>query len=299
MSKIKRAKKLRNIKVKARASTTVFTLFGAFIVPRGGEVWIGSLIRLMKPLGLSANAIRLVLSRMSKRGWLAHSKIGRRSYYTLTKKGNTEMLAGKHWALDKERKPWDKKWRLVVYTVPEIMRHVRDSIRKYLSCSGCGSLGGSLWISPYDHHEELIAFLEKINASHYVEMFEAHYTGMDSEKDLARKVWNITKLEKHYTDFVDRYSSILAEYKTRIEKKELIEPELCFAQRFRVTAEFINIALRDSMLPIELLPADWAGLRAKRIYNEFWNLLTPEVNKFVDSVLRDSNVVNKRTKRGG
>ncbi|MCK4226119.1 hypothetical protein KAX29_04425, partial [candidate division WOR-3 bacterium] len=64
MSKIKR-NKIKQHKAKAvRIPTIIFTLFGSYIIHREGEIWVGSLIKLLKPFVLSENAIRLALSRM-------------------------------------------------------------------------------------------------------------------------------------------------------------------------------------------------------------------------------------------
>ncbi|MEE8597003.1 MAG: hypothetical protein V3T09_04255 [bacterium] len=42
------------------------------------------------------------------------------------------MLRGQHWALEKEYKPWDKKWRLLTYNIPEKSRRLRDTLREKL-----------------------------------------------------------------------------------------------------------------------------------------------------------------------
>ena len=46
------------------AQDMVFTLYGDYIRYRGGEIWTGSLIQLLKHLGMSEQAVRSVLSRM-------------------------------------------------------------------------------------------------------------------------------------------------------------------------------------------------------------------------------------------
>lgn len=294
MSKEKRTLKIRHKKVRARTATIIFTLFGAFIMPRGGRISVRGLIRLIKPLGLSENAIRLALSRMSKRGWIRGHKKGRKSYYSLSKEGNKEMLAGKHWALDKEARPWDGQWRLLSYDIPEHVRHLRDILRQELHCLGYGSLGGSLWISPYDHRKTLMKFFNKTKVRPYVEIFKAQYSGPQTNQILAQKAWNIHKLENRYQKFVRDYSMLLLACKKTIIEGGKINQEECFALRFRVTAEFINIALDDPLLPQELLPTDWVGRRAKEIYLKFWKLLTPQVNKFIDSVFQDEHTVKKK-----
>ena len=299
MSKIKRHIKIRNKRSKARSATIIFTLFGGFITPRGGEIWVSSLIKLIKPLGLSENAIRLALFRMSKQGLIYLRKIGRESYCSLTKKGNEWMLGGQHWALEKEYKPWDKKWRLLTYNIPEKSRRLRDALREKLRAIGYGSLGGSLWITPYDLKKELAWLFDKVKVAEYVETFEAKYTGLRDSQKLAAQAWDIQGLRKQYMNFLRKYSLLLAAHKEKIKKKKVIDPEECFAQRFQVTAEFIDIALNDPMLPLELLPANWAGLKARKICLEYWKYLTPEVNKFVDSILKPRKTLKKSCKTKG
>ena len=280
----------------AKTSTVIFTLFGGYINHRGGEVWVGSLIKLLKPFGLSENAIRLALSRMSKQELIHRSKIGRESYYSLTKKGNSWMLYGKHRTLERENKKWNKKWMLLTYNIPEKLRHLRDNLRRELQAMGYGSLGSSLWISPYDLMEELNKISDKLKVAKYIETFEARYTGLHEDLKLTAKAWDIMELEKLYKKFLKKYSHLLSKLKEKVEKKHTIDSGECFARRFRVTAEFIDIALDDPMLPLELLPADWAGLEAREICFEYRKLLGQEAEKFVDMVFRDSKTISGKTR---
>jgi phenylacetic acid degradation operon negative regulatory protein len=48
----------------------VFTLYGDYLRHRGGKAWTGSLIELLGLFGLSEQAVRSTLSRMSRKGWL-------------------------------------------------------------------------------------------------------------------------------------------------------------------------------------------------------------------------------------
>ncbi|MEW6455574.1 MAG: PaaX family transcriptional regulator C-terminal domain-containing protein [Acidobacteriota bacterium] len=280
-----------------RTLTIIFTLFGGYIMPRGGEIWVSSLIKLLKPFNLSETAVRLALSRMAKQGLIQSRKIGRQSYYSLSEKGKEWMLKGKHRALEREPKPWDKKWRLLVYTIPEELRSLRDTLRDELRRLGYGSLGSSLWISPYDFKEELERIFDKLKVAEYVETFEAKYTGFREEQELISKVWDIRGLERCYKEFYNQYASLLAAHKRKIERKEAVDPGECFVQRFRLTVEFIDIAMDDPMLPLELLPVNWAGSKAKKIYLEYRELLTSEANKFFDSVFESSKILRRSAKR--
>jgi len=86
-----------------RAQDLVFTLYGEYLLHREEPVWVGSLISLLQPLGLSEGAVRTVLSRMARKGWLAGQRMGRNSFYTLAPKGRR--------LLDRIFHPsWDEAW---------------------------------------------------------------------------------------------------------------------------------------------------------------------------------------------
>jgi len=297
MSKVKRKIKKEHIKRKIRTITIILTLFGSYVNPRGGKVWVGSLIKLLEPFGLSSNAIRLALSRMSKQNLIRSQKIDRKSYYSLTAKGNQWMLYGQRWTLEKECRPWDKKWRLLVYNIPEESRYLRDTLREELKGMGFGNLSSSLWISPFNFKEKMAKLFGKIKVTGYVETFEAKYTGLVEGRELAARAWDIKGLEERYRSFIGKYSPIFVRHKERIKRNETIDLGKCFAGRFRVTAEYIGIALYDPMLPLELLPDDWAGITAENICLEYRKLLAPEANKFVDLIFRDNKIVKKSIKK--
>src|SRR3989304_5713383 len=53
-----------------RTQFLIFTLFGEYIVPRGGGAWTAGLLNLLRVLGVSERAARSTLSRMSQKSWL-------------------------------------------------------------------------------------------------------------------------------------------------------------------------------------------------------------------------------------
>ena len=71
-----------------RAATPrlIFTLYGDMVHrPAGdGSLWIGGLVRLMAPFGISEAAVRQAVSRMSRQGWLAARRQGKRAFYAVT-----------------------------------------------------------------------------------------------------------------------------------------------------------------------------------------------------------------------
>ncbi len=247
----------------ARTLTIIFTLFGAYINRHGGEIWTGSLIKLLEPFGMSETAVRLALSRMSEQGLIQRRRIGRQSFYALTEKGQQWMHAGKRRGLEREPRAWDGKWRLLAYNIPEKRRPLRDALREELRRLGYGNLTSALWISPYDLSKELEELLEKLKVQEYVEVFEAEYRG--EGRELAAKAWDIAGLEKQYRVFLDKYAPALAEHQRKLKAGKEIDCGECFAQRFRLMTEFIDIAMGDPMLPPELLPPDESKSGLRRV----------------------------------
>ena len=68
----------------SRMQETIFTLYGDYIRHRGGEAWTGNLIELLGLFGVSGQAVRSTLSRMSRKGWLEGREASRFSFYSLT-----------------------------------------------------------------------------------------------------------------------------------------------------------------------------------------------------------------------
>ncbi len=56
-------------------------------------------------------------------------------------------------------KTWDKKWRVLIFDIPEYRKSLRDKIRKELTKINFARVQDSVWIFPYDC-EELVALLK-------------------------------------------------------------------------------------------------------------------------------------------
>lgn len=77
-----------------RAGSLIITIYGDAIVPRGGTVWLGSLMKLVEPMGISQRLVRTSVYRLVQESWLQTEKVGRCSYYSLTGPGLAPVRAG-------------------------------------------------------------------------------------------------------------------------------------------------------------------------------------------------------------
>ena len=53
----------------SRTGSIVITVFGDAIVPRGGSVWLGTLLEFFETLDIDASVVRTAMSRLAADGW--------------------------------------------------------------------------------------------------------------------------------------------------------------------------------------------------------------------------------------
>lgn len=268
----------------ARPQDLVFTLYGDFLRHRGGPVHVGSLIRLLEPLGLSATNVRTVLSRMVAKGWLEAEREGRRSYYGLTPRGQGLLEEGARRIYDPPRQDhWDGEWTLVAYSIPEERRALRDRFRLRLSWLGFGSLGNGLWVTPHDVRPALSAVTAELGVAEYVEVFRGAHVGGSDPRRLVSRLWGLAALNEAYDAFVQRHLDACVGLER--EGPGSITPLDAYETRFRLVHEYRRFPLLDPFLPRPLQPSDWAGECALALFRRYHDLLEPPADAFVESVV--------------
>jgi phenylacetic acid degradation operon negative regulatory protein len=263
----------------------IFTLYGDYIRHRGGGAWTGSLIELLRPFGLSEQAVRSTLSRMSRNGWLESRKAGRHSYYCLTPKCLTLLEEGAQRIFQPRHDPWDGRWHLLTYSIPESKRHLRRRLRKRLVWLGFGALHQATWISPRDLRAEVEQVVDALRIRPYVELFSAEHEGFASDKEIVAHSWNLEQLNDYYTAFIARYGPSFQKYQAQSASNDGLEPQECFVQRFLLIHEYRSSPYVDPNLPPELLPNDWLGEEATQLFQQVHDLLVEEADAYVDSIL--------------
>lgn len=267
-----------------RPQDLIFTLYGDFLLGTGEPVWVGSLIRLMEPLGLSATNVRTVLSRMVAKGWLAAERAGRRSYYGLTSRGRRLLEEGAIRIYGPPRQEeWDGRWTVLAYSIPEDRRALRDRLRARLSWLGFGSLGNGLWLTPHDVREQARAVATELEVSEYLELFRGEYAGFASPQRLVRALWDLDSLNVRYDAFVGRHLDGCV--RLRAEGPDSVAPRAAYESRFHLVHEYREFPLLDPFLPRPLQPADWAGECALSLFRHYHDLLEVPADRFVASVL--------------
>lgn len=81
--------------------------------------------------------------------------------------------------------PWDSRWRIVIFDVPERIKKVRESLRLHLKNLGFIELQRSVFVIPFKCQNEIEYLVEFYNIRSFVRLIEA--TSIDNELDLQNK----------------------------------------------------------------------------------------------------------------
>src|SRR3954465_2104561 len=100
----------------SRTGSIVITVFGDAIVPRGGSVWLGTLLDFFKTLEIDSGVVRTAMSRLAADGWLEREKIGRNSFYRLAKKGRQTFDAAVTHVYNPHVAEWTGRFELLLIT---------------------------------------------------------------------------------------------------------------------------------------------------------------------------------------
>lgn len=107
----------------------------------------------------------------------------------LTKKGRRQakMLSLFGSSINfKKPKRWDKKWRIVVFDIPEKNRLFRDVLRQHLYALGFLKLQNSVFISPHPFEKPILELISLYTAEPYVRVITAI------------SIDNAVKIKKHF-----------------------------------------------------------------------------------------------------
>jgi phenylacetic acid degradation operon negative regulatory protein len=269
----------------------MFTLFGDYIMHRGGEVWVGSLIKIGAEFGLSQQAVRSALSRMSQKGFLKIRHVGNRSYYGPTARTKRLLEEGERRIFVRRTGPWDRRWHILVYSIPERKRDVRAELRKQLSWLGYGPLSSGSWICPHDVEDDVRTLVSQLGIESWVEMFAAAHHGLSDERELGARCWDLDGINTRYRAFVEKWSPAFEEMRHR---GDVADAE-CFVQRFLLIHEYRKFFFIDPDLPPELLPDVWCGTEARELFHAYHQFLAEGANRYFDSVFEAPPTKRRRS----
>lgn len=148
------------------------------------------------------------------------------------------------------RRPWDKKWRVVIFDIEEKEKRTRNALRQKLVSLGFGELQKSVYVTPLDVLPDLKEFLKENKLLGKVLVFEARELLGYSSKSISNYVWKLERLNEEYEDL--------------IEDEKKLKPDDNEGKR-QLKQKLFELIKKDPLLPRELLPEDWSGNKIKQL----------------------------------
>jgi phenylacetic acid degradation operon negative regulatory protein len=102
--------------------------------------------------------------------------------YKFTKNGARWFEASKLKYLELGKGKWDKKWRIVIFDIPQEMHNQRNWLRKKLKSLGFYMLQKSVFVFPYSCEEELGYVCGRLGVGDYVDIIVADSIGSQEEE---------------------------------------------------------------------------------------------------------------------
>ncbi len=267
-----------------RSKSLLMTVFGDAIAPRGGTVWLGSLIALMAALGINDRLVRTSVFRLTEEGWLHASRSGRRSQYALTAQGSKRFARAHQRIYAPARTAWDGRW-LFVFTSPATLgTSQRNMLKKELLWEGFGLIAPGLFAHPGHKIDALTDILARTGCADQVFVTAStgiEHIGTKTLTDLIHLCWQLHDVRKAYVKFTARFAPLLALLK---EEKQLTEQQ-AFVIRTLLIHAFRRVQLHDPELPEELMPAHWPGVTAYELCRSIYVLVSTQANRFVSHAL--------------
>ncbi len=278
----------------------IVTFAGCYLRQVGGWIAVAELIRCLDAVGIGAPAVRQALVRLKSRGFLAPEKRSSQARtlttgagagagagamvtpaatakttatsttatrttvagYTLTPAGLADLAIGDRRIFRYGHADEQDGWVLAVFSVPEHQRAQRHQLRSQLSWLGFGTVSAGVRVAPAPLAGPARDLLTATGLDSYVTWFAAHNLGA---VDVATW-WDLDTLRRLYQGFLARWQPADGALPPAAVTGETAAE--AFANYLRLVDDWRLFPRLDPGLPASLLPADWPGPAAWRVFSE-------------------------------
>ena len=184
-----------------RAGSLIVTIFGDSIMPRGGAIALGSLIRVAAPFGLNERLVRTATARLAQDGWLESRRAGNLSEYRLSAGGRERFAEATLRIYGGPAAQWSGRWRLVV--LPPMRAAERQKLRRELAWRGFGEIGSGVFAHPENLVGERAAQGQATGLLADALFFDARLPDTGSAARLVVLGWDLQDLGRRYQGFIE------------------------------------------------------------------------------------------------
>jgi phenylacetic acid degradation operon negative regulatory protein len=242
----------------SRTWSIAVTVFGDAVVPRGGSLWLGSLLEIFAGMQIGGGIVRTAMSRLATDGWLQRNRISRNSFYRLTERGQTSFAEAARRIYGAPPTGQDDRVRLLIAT----NGNGQEGVKAALESTGFGTISPGVWIGALSKPvpEEASGLLQLTGE-----------TDPATGRQLAERAWRLPAIGGAYDRFLSAFQPLRDAVITGTALGDLDS----LVARTLLVHEYRRIVLRDPLLPASLLHENWPGRRARLLCAETYPALLP------------------------
>ncbi len=240
-----------------RAGAFIVTIYGDVVEPRGGSLWMGTLIEICAEIGINESLVRTAVSRLVAKGQLQGERLGRRSFYRLAPHARQEFLDAS----------------AVIFAPPGtnptgwlVALDAAETSASRLSDAGFAKIGTGNWLGP-DHGVPV-----GVEAQWLAAMPREKSDGF---RDLATRIWHLPTHAAAYRAVNEKYAYLNKPQEAHPNGQEALSLRLALVHDYRLAL------LADPRLPRVALPDDWAGYAASTLFADLYHALSAAADSHI------------------
>jgi phenylacetic acid degradation operon negative regulatory protein len=248
-----------------RAGSLIITLYGDAIVPRGGSLSLGDITRIMQLFRIDGGPVRTAISRLATEKWLERRKVGRNTFYRLSKAGEGEFARATKRIYFPGPAAAAKSVRLALLNGGTASR---PSQRKSLEAAGFAPLNALTYVSA-----DPGAALKSTKGIHLLDLPPSA-----GAIEILRVSHRLDGLAARYREFIVQFRKL----RDALAGGATLEGSGALIVRLLLIQEFRRIVLRDPALPPDLLPAGWPGEEARQLAADIYGRVLAAAERELD-----------------
>jgi phenylacetic acid degradation operon negative regulatory protein len=244
----------------ASARSTLLTVLGEFVHPRGEGVWTSTLVAALAALDIEEKSARQALTRTASEGLIESTRHGRRVLWRLTPAGKALLEEGTQhiYGFMRDRRAWDGRWLVVSVAIPESQRRLRHRLRTRLTWLGLGTPTPGLWVSPDATKAPLVRdVVADLGLQERAFAWAGPIADTGDQRLLLAQAWDLDDVERRYVEFIEEFA-----------RRGVTDDSEAFVVQVQMIEAWRRFPFLDPDLPRELLDHDWPGPRAADTFHD-------------------------------
>ena len=264
-----------------------------------GTIDAAELYSVGNALDMSDQQVRLGIRRAVADGQLVQEGRGRRALLHATAAMNDALkpdveFVGFAYDQDRGLAPWDGRWHVVAFAIPESSRPARDAMRAGIVRLGGAPIQGGLYVSPNAWEPHVAKLGADLGVSQHLSMMtttDLRIGELTVPAGIAARLWPLDDIaERHH-----RLLHLAEKRRTQLRGRRELSRTEYLTIALELAAEFTAAMEPDPLLPAELLPKAWIGARARAAFAQCWIQLRAMTDESVPQLFQSYADATRRS----